>query len=70
MSAIPPNIVGSIFQAQVSAAESARSDEAQRNKRARDSRELSRLADQQESEVEDTNQTEELIVRRQKKVRR
>ena len=57
--------MGSIFQAQVSAAETARKNDAQRNKRAADSRELARLADQTISEVEDTDQTEEAIVRRQ-----
>ena len=65
MSSIPPNIMGSIFQAQVSAAETARKSDAQRNKRVADSRELARLADQTISEVEDTDQTEEVIVRRQ-----
>ena len=57
--------MGSIFQAQVSAAETARKNDAQRNKRTADSRELARLADQTTSEVEDTDQTEEVIVRRQ-----
>ncbi len=65
MSSIPPNIMGSVFQAQVSAAETARKSDAQRNKRVADSRELARLADQTISEVEDTDQTEEAIVRRQ-----
>ena len=65
MSSIPPNIFGSIIQTQVSAAETARNEEAQRNKKARDSRALAKLADQHESEVENTDQTEEVIVRRQ-----
>lgn len=65
MSSIPPNIMGSVFQAQVAAAETARKNDAQRNKRVADSRELARLADQTISEVEDTDQTEEVIVRRQ-----
>ena len=65
MSSIPPNIMGSVFQAQVAAAETARKSDAQRNKRVADSRELARLADQTISEVEDTDQTEEAIVRRQ-----
>ena len=65
MSSIPPNIFGSIVQAQVSAAETARNEESQRNKKARDSRALAKLADQHESEVENTDQAEELIVRRQ-----
>ena len=70
MSSIPPNLIGAIFQAQVSAAETARNNDLQRNKRAADSRELARLADQTTSEVEDTDQTEDVIVRRQDERRR
>lgn len=67
MSSIPPNsnIVGSIFQSQVSSAETSRSNDAQRNKRAQDARELARQADRKTSEVEDTDHTEDVIVRRQ-----
>ena len=53
------------MQAQVSAAETSRSDDAQRNKRARESREMARVDDQKQTEVEDTEQAEDLIVRRQ-----
>jgi len=65
MSEISSNINASIIQAQVSASETARTEDAQRNKRTRDARELARLADQQKSEVEDTDHTEDVIVRRQ-----
>ncbi len=64
-SGIPPNIAGSIFQAQISAAETAKTHDAQRNKRARDSRELARMADQQQHEVEDTDHAEGLYVHRE-----
>jgi hypothetical protein len=62
MSSIPPNIAGAILQAQVSAAETAKAADAQRNKRVRDSRQLARLADQQQHEVEDTDHTENVRV--------
>jgi len=65
MSEISSNINASIIQAQVSASETARTEDTQRNKRTRDARELARLADQQKSEVEDTDHTEDVIVRRQ-----
>ena len=65
MSSIPPNIIGSIFQAQVSAAETGKQADAERAKQARDSEKLARLAEQQQHEVEDTDQTEQARVRRQ-----
>ena len=65
MSSIPPNIIGSIFQAQLSAAESAKETDAQRNKRTRDALELARLAEQQTHEVEDADQAEGLRVKRE-----
>ena len=64
MSSIGPNIAGAVFQAQFSAGETGKAADAERNKRARDSRQLARLADQQEHEVEDTDQTENVIVHR------
>ena len=65
MSSIPPNIVGSIFQAQISANETSKNEDSQKNQKARESRERNRLADQQQSEVENTSQTEDVIIRRQ-----
>ncbi|MBN2374924.1 MAG: hypothetical protein JXD22_00885 [Sedimentisphaerales bacterium] len=65
MSSIPPNIIGSVFQAQAASAEAARKEDSKRNKRLQDSRELTRLADQQQSEVEDTEHTDQARVRRQ-----
>jgi len=67
MSSIPPHsgIIGSIAQAQVAAPESAKAADAQRNKRAQDARQLARLADQQEHEVETADQAENLRVHRQ-----
>ncbi len=64
-SGIPPHIAGSVFQVQISAAETAKAHDAQRNKRARDARELARLADQQQHEVEDADHTEGLYVHRE-----
>jgi hypothetical protein len=65
MSSIPENIIGSIFQANVSSADKAKTDEAQRNKQARDARKMARLAEQQETEVEDTEQTDHVRVNRE-----
>jgi hypothetical protein len=65
MSSIPPNIIGSLFQAQVSAAQNAKETDAQRNKRLRDARELARLADYQTHDVEDADQAEALRVHRE-----
>jgi hypothetical protein len=65
MSSIPPNIIGSIFQAQISAGETSKKDDAERIKQARDKEKLARLADQQQHEVEDADQTEQTRVRRQ-----
>ena len=67
MSSIPPNanIMGSIVQAQVSASETAKSQDTRKNQRARESKELARLAQQQTDEVENTEQTDEVVVRRQ-----
>ena len=67
MSGIPPNssfIAGSLSQAQVSSAETAKTQNAQRNKRAHDARELEKLADKKQHEVEDTEETENLLVHR------
>jgi hypothetical protein len=64
-SGIPPNLAGSIFQAQVSSAETAKSHDTQKNKRAADSRRLAQLADQQQHEVEDTDHAEGLHVHRE-----
>jgi len=65
VSSIGPNIIGSLFQAQVSSRESAKNENAQRNKRARDSEQLARLAEQQTHEVEDTEHTDPSRVHRQ-----
>lgn len=67
MSSIPPNsnIMGSIIQAQNASAQTAGADNVQRNKRARDAKELARLAQQQQDEVEGTEHTDEVVVRRQ-----
>jgi len=65
MSSIPPNIIGSVFQAQAASAEAAGKEDSKRNKRLQDSRELIRLADQQQSEVENTEHTDQARVRRQ-----
>ena len=65
MSSIPPNIIGSVIQAQLSAAETARKDDAQKNKRTQDARDLARLARQQTSAVENTEHTEDVVVRRE-----
>ena len=65
MSSIPPNIIGSIFQAQVSSAESTKKSDAERAKKARDSEKMMRLADQQQHEVEDTDHAEQTRIRRQ-----
>ncbi|MCP4708027.1 MAG: hypothetical protein GY869_05345 [Planctomycetes bacterium] len=65
MSSIPPNIIGSIFQAQVSSTESAKKTDAERAKKARDSEKMVRLADQQQHEVEDTDHAEQTRIRRQ-----
>jgi len=65
MSSIPPNIVGSVFQAQISAAETAKKDDAQRNKRIRDSKQLERASEIHQQEVEDTNHAEGLRVARE-----
>lgn len=59
------NIIGTILQAQLSAAEAAGKQDAQKNKRADDSRRLARLADQQTSEVENTDQASGLVVHRE-----
>ena len=67
MSGIPPNssfIAGSLSQAQVSSAETAKTQNAQRNKRAHDARELEKLADKKQHEVEDTEETENLLAHR------
>ena len=65
MTDIPTNITGSLFQAQFKASESAKKDDARRNKRIADSEELARLADQQTSEVEDADHAEGLNVHRE-----
>ena len=67
MSSIPPNtnIAGSIAQAQISASETAKKEDARRNQRTRDSKALARLAEQQQDEVENTEQTDGVVVHRQ-----
>ena len=66
MSSIPPNInlAGAFAQSQVSAGQSAKTQDADRNKRARDAKELAKLADQQQHEVETTAEAENLRVHR------
>ena len=65
MSSIPENIIGSIFQTNVSSADKAKTDQAQRNKQARDARQMARLTEQQETEVEDTEHADQLRVIRE-----
>ncbi len=67
MSSIPPNsnIIGTIMQSQISAKETARKEDAKKNRRAQQSREIARLAEQQQDEVENTQETQEAIVHRQ-----
>lgn len=67
MSSIPPNlanILGSIAQTHVSADDTSKTENAKRNKRVADARQLARLADQQEHEVENTDHAEGLRVHR------
>jgi hypothetical protein len=59
------NIAASMAQAQVSQSESAKSQDAQRNKQAADARQLSRLAEQHQDEVESTEEAEHLRVQRE-----
>ncbi len=70
MSSIPPNIIGSILQAQFSAAESAKKKDAQKNKRLRDARQMNRLTDQQLYEVEFANHVENVVVHPQQNKKR
>jgi hypothetical protein len=67
MSSIPTNanIAGSIAQTQISAAETAKKENVRRNQRTRDSKELTRLAEQKQDEVENTEQTDGVVVHRQ-----
>ncbi len=67
MTNIPPNanMIGSIMQSQITSSETAKSQDARRNQRARESKELARLSEQQQDEVENTEQTDEVIVRRE-----
>ena len=65
MSSIPPNIIGTIFQAQVSANENAKKKDLERNKRAHDSTQQAKLTDRKQHEVEDTAETDGAIVHRQ-----
>ncbi|MBN2209754.1 MAG: hypothetical protein JW709_00010 [Sedimentisphaerales bacterium] len=58
MSSIPPHIIGTFFQAQAASTETSKSADTERNKRARDSRQLARMTDQQEHEVETTDSVE------------
>ena len=64
MSSIPPNmnVAASLAQSQVSQNESAKSQDAQRNKQAADARQLSRLAEQHQDEVETTEEAEHAIL--------
>jgi hypothetical protein len=59
------NIAASLAQSHVSQNESAKSQDAQRNKQATDARQLSRLAEQQQDEVETTEEAEHLRVHRE-----
>lgn len=61
MSSIPPNIAMALLQAQFAAKEAAKPADAERNKRARDSKQLAQLVDQQQHEVEDASETTDLI---------
>jgi len=59
------NIAGALAQSHVSQSESAKSQDAQRNKQAADGRQLKRLAEQQQDEVETTEEAEHLRVHRE-----
>ena len=59
------NIAGALAQSHVSQNESAKSQDAQRNKQAADARQLNRLAEQQQDEVETTEEAEHLRVHRE-----
>ena len=59
------NLAGSFAQAQVSADAAAKTQNADRNKRARDARELAKLAEQHQHEVENTEEAEGLRVHRE-----
>jgi hypothetical protein len=67
MSSIPPNmnLAGSFAQTQVSADTAAKTQNADRNKRVRDAKELAKLADLQQHEVETTEEAEGLRVHRE-----
>lgn len=67
MSSIPPNmnLAGSFAQTQVSADTSAKSQNTQRNKRARDAKELAKSAEKKQHEVENTEEAESLRVHRE-----
>ena len=67
MSSIPPNmnLAGSFAQTQVSADATAKTQNADRNKRAHDAKELAKLADQHQHEVETTEEAEGLRVHRE-----
>ncbi|MBI9016940.1 MAG: hypothetical protein JEZ07_06740 [Phycisphaerae bacterium] len=67
MSNIPPNmnIVGSMYQSQIAARKAAEKEDAQRNKRVRDSKNIAKLDNQHNEEVEDTEQADGVIVQRQ-----
>ena len=59
------NLAGSFAQTQVSADATAKTQNADRNKRARDAKELAKLADQHQHEVENTEEAEGLRVHRE-----
>ena len=67
MSGIPSNMnaLGSIMQAQVSAKEKAKTDQARESQEAEDSRRIARLTQQQTDEVEETEATDDVYVRRE-----
>ena len=64
MTSIPPHIAGALFSTQIIAKQLSKEDQARRAKRHTDSRALAQLADQQEHEVENTDQTEHARVHR------
>ncbi len=69
-SSIPPNILGSIAQSQISAREVNKNENAERNKKADATRKLNQTHTQKQSEVEESGQTEDLVVHSEDQRRR
>ncbi len=67
MSGIPSNmnVLGSIMQSQVSSNEKAKADQAKENQETYDSRQIARMTEQQTDEVEETEATDDVFVRRE-----